>query len=45
MYLYSPQSIPTVKCQLSIFVLTERVGRCDWTRPIGGNGRFENQGR
>jgi hypothetical protein len=38
MYLYSPQSIPTVKCQLNIF-------RTDRTRPVGGNGRIEKQGR
>jgi hypothetical protein len=36
MYLYSPQSIPTVICQLSIF-------RTDRTRPVGGNGRIEKQ--
>jgi hypothetical protein len=29
----------------AFFVLTGRADRCDRTRPVGGNGQFENQGR
>jgi hypothetical protein len=44
--IYTPhsQSQP-LNANSTFFVLTGHAGRCDRTCPVGGNGRFENQGR
>jgi hypothetical protein len=44
--IYTPLNQSQPLCANStFFVLTGRVGQCDRTRPVGGNGRFWNQGR
>jgi hypothetical protein len=44
--IYTPHSqSQSLSANSTFFILTGRAGRYERTRPVGGNGRFENQGR
>jgi hypothetical protein len=40
MYLYTPQSNQPLPANSAKYVLIERAGRRDWTRPVDGNDQI-----